>query len=68
MILWTVLPLDQVMAGYDNQIYPEYETDQIAGIPVLMEKVGEGKKKVVRIISSNPDHYLNRSVYPGLVI
>ncbi|MCL4440219.1 MAG: YlzJ-like family protein [Firmicutes bacterium] len=68
MILWTPLPAEQVLAGFDNQVYPDYESGEVAGIPVLLEKVDNGKKRVVSINSSDPAHYLNKDVYPGLII
>ncbi|AEF94326.1 hypothetical protein Desca_1471 [Desulfotomaculum nigrificans CO-1-SRB] len=68
MIIWTVLPLEQVLAGFDNNTYPNYETGEVAGIPVLLEKMNDGHKRVVKINSSNPSHFLDSAVYPGLVV
>ncbi|MEG6521725.1 YlzJ-like family protein [Desulfotomaculum sp. 1211_IL3151] len=67
MILWTPLPAEQVLDGFDNNTYIDYEAGEVAGIPVLLEKTETGQKRVVRINSSNPAHYLSRDVYPGLV-
>ncbi|SHE42693.1 YlzJ-like family protein [Desulforamulus putei] len=67
MILWTPLPAAQVLAGLDDQVYPDYESGEVSGIPVLLEKAENGKKRVVRINSSDPAHYLNKDVYPGLI-
>lgn len=67
VILWTPLPAEQVLAGFDDQIYPEYESGEVAGIPVLLEKAENGKKRVVRINSTDPAHFLDKNVYPGLL-
>ena len=68
MILWTPVPMEQVLEGFDANTYPKEEIGEIEGIPVLLEKVEDGKRRVVRINSSDPTHYLNQAVYPGLVI
>ncbi|AEG60182.1 YlzJ-like family protein [Desulforamulus ruminis] len=67
MILWTVLPVEQVMEGFADDAYNRYETGEVAGIPVLFEKMDTGLKKIVRINSSDPAHYLNQKVFPGLI-
>lgn len=67
MILWTPLPAEHVLAGLDDNIYTSYETGEVAGIPVLLEKISDGQRRVVKINSSDPVHYLNQEVYPGLV-
>ncbi|MEW6697679.1 MAG: YlzJ-like family protein [Bacillota bacterium] len=67
MILWTPLSAEQVLAGFDDQIYPDYESGEVAGIPVLLEKTENGKKRVVRINSTDLAHFLNKNVYPGLL-
>lgn len=68
VIIWTVLPAEQVLSGLDDNTYPDYEAGEVAGIPVLLEKTESGQKMVVRINSSDPSHYLHQEVYPGLVI
>lgn len=67
MILWTPLPAEQVLAGMDENVYPDFEQGEVAGIPVLLEKMGDGQRKVVKINSTNPEHYLNSEVYPGMI-
>lgn len=67
MILWTPLPAEQVLDGFDNNTYVNYEATEVAGIPVLTEKTEAGQRRVVRINSSNPAHYLSPDVYPGLI-
>lgn len=67
MILWTSLPAEQVLEGFDNNTYIDYEAGNVAGIPVLLEKMETGQKRVVRINSTNPAHYMNPDVYPGVV-
>ncbi|AQS59316.1 YlzJ-like family protein [Desulforamulus ferrireducens] len=67
MILWTPLAPEQVLQGFDDNSYPSYETGEVDGIPVLLEKAENGQRRVVRINSSDPAHFLNQGVYPGLL-
>lgn len=67
MILWTPLPAEQVLEGFDTNTYTLYEPGEVAGIPVLFEKIDNGQRKVVRINSSDPAHFLSKEVYPGLI-
>ncbi|WP_041274579.1 YlzJ-like family protein [Desulforamulus reducens] len=67
MILWTSLPLEYVLEGFNNNTYAAYEASEVAGIPVLLEKIETGQRRVVRINSTDPTHFLRKDVYPGLV-
>lgn len=67
MILWTPLPAEQVLEGFDTNTYPTYEMGNVEGIPVLYEKADNGQKRVIRINSSDPAHFLSKEVYPGLI-
>ncbi|SHK64584.1 YlzJ-like protein [Desulforamulus aeronauticus DSM 10349] len=58
---------EQVLQGLDDNVYPNYEAGEVAGIPVLLEKVENGQKRVVRINSTDPAHFLKQEVYPGLL-
>ncbi|MFK2825052.1 YlzJ-like family protein [Bacillus sp. B190/17] len=65
MILYTVMP--------HEHIYPQAEQASSLelvswnGIPLFAERE-EHRYKVVRIISTDPSHYLNEQVTPGQFI
>ncbi len=67
MIYWTPLDLEQVLEGWDrmnlNLVEIEYD-----GLLLQVEPLGDGKGKVVRLISSNPTDFLRPDLLPGRVI
>lgn len=66
MILYTLMPLNAVLDGIDK----EYKLDEIdiSGIKLLVEPVDSKHGKVARLISSNPQDYLNPKYFPGNII
>ncbi|WP_078554580.1 YlzJ-like family protein [Bacillus alkalicellulosilyticus] len=66
MILYTMLPEEMIFPQEDsfaNQKYVQFE-----GGSLLVEQVNELEFKVVRLISSDPAHYLDNKYAPGSVI
>ncbi|KSU62569.1 ribonuclease [[Bacillus] enclensis] len=63
MILYTTVPYEQVYptdaADFSGQMMVEHQ-----GVPVLVQKV-EDKYRVIRVMSSDPAHYMNSSICPG---
>lgn len=67
MILYTMMPQELIYqtdsADYENQKVITYE-----GIPLLVN-MNEGQTcTVIRIMSSDPLHFLNESCFPGAKI
>ncbi|MBS4172577.1 YlzJ-like family protein [Bacillus sp. FJAT-49736] len=66
MILHTTVPLELIfpteLSEYEKQEYITYN-----GIPMIVEAMGE-EKRVIRILSTNPEDYLNNSIMPGQMI
>jgi hypothetical protein len=67
MILYTPLPLEQVLEGFDKAPAP-YEEIQLGGLTMQLEPNGPYSGKIVRMISPNPNDYLNPAYAPGQVI
>jgi hypothetical protein len=67
MILHTLLPLDQVLEGF-NEMEPVYEEMNVDGITMVVEPVSPRRAKIVRLISPDPMHYLNPAYAPGQMI
>ncbi|MGI6576384.1 MAG: YlzJ-like family protein [bacterium] len=67
MILYTIIPIDTIMEGL-GQIQPEYEEISINGITVLVEQLGLTEGRIVRVISTDPQDFLNPSFQPGTMI
>ncbi|SDY48382.1 YlzJ-like family protein [Thermoactinomyces sp. DSM 45892] len=65
MIHWTVLPSnwDESEAG---QIYqPHFQECTINGIQMVIEILPSGKAQINRLLSPNPQDYLNPKYQPG---
>ncbi len=64
MILYTMMPLEQVFPASEeetmNQVMIAYN-----GIPMIAEWTESQEYRVVRILSTNPNHYLEPSCMPG---
>lgn len=66
MLLYTAMPLELVLEGLDKTY--EYKEIEINNIKVLIEPLEANKGKIVRIISPNPQDYLNTNLSPGNII
>ncbi len=66
MILWTILPIDSIFPPSD--IAPSYEEIHYQGVNVLAEKINSTQYKVIRVLGTNPQDYLNPHLQPGNVL
>lgn len=66
MALYTVMDADTVLKGLGEETssYLEMEKD---GVQLLVEN-SCGVQRVVRILSTDPSHYLNEKYYPGQIV
>ena len=63
-VLHTIVPLEVVFSNkYDG--LPKQQLVKVDGVEMLVEPLGFGEAKVVRVLSSNPAHYLNTKFQPG---
>lgn len=67
MIHYTPLSLETVFDGWDKPRSAPTEV-VVEGVTMLVEPVNEKEAKIVRIISSNPQDFLNPSFQPGKTI
>lgn len=68
MILYTPLQLELVLEGFDKTNYPKYKEVEYSGVPVLVEDAGMGRKRIVKLLSTNPFDYLKPELLPGSII
>ena len=67
-MLYTIMPLDVVMEGSESY-EPQYtEMAWKNGGTLLVEEMGQHQAKVVRLISSDPQDYLDPTIQPGCII
>ncbi len=67
MIYWTPLELDQVFNGWD-QLTNTSLVIQHEGRLLEIEPLGNGVGKITRLISSDPNDYLQLKFSPGELI
>lgn len=67
MIIYSAMPIELILEGMDSY-RPTYSEIQIDGLTMMVEPLTPYSGKVVRLISPNPQDYLNPSYAPGSVI
>ncbi|MCM3600131.1 YlzJ-like family protein [Robertmurraya korlensis] len=67
MILYTLTPPEMIFTN-DNQEVSQQKMYHLDGIPLLVESDAEGAYRVVRVMSSDPAHYLDERCTPGAKI
>ncbi len=68
MILYTPMQLELVLEGFDTIKYPQYEEIEYGGVAMLVEGVDSGKKRIIKLLSTNPNDYLRPELSPGNLI
>jgi len=66
MILYTTVPQELIFPT-EASAYGKQEIITYNGIPMMVEKVEEGKR-IIRILSTNPTDYMEQSIMPGQII
>lgn len=66
-MLFTVVPLEDVLDGMENDPVPTVEMS-VGGVTMELELEENFQAKVVRVISTDPRDYLNSSFQPGSTI
>ncbi|HEX3032943.1 MAG TPA: YlzJ-like family protein [Bacillota bacterium] len=64
MILYTTMPLEKVLEGHDHPIKPTVEMT-IEGKQVVIEPGEHNSGKIVRLISTEPNDFLDPRFQPG---
>lgn len=66
-LLWTVLPMEFVLQQ-DDGVQPSYQETLVKGVKVVVERMSIDECRIVRIISTDPKHFLQSDIQPGLII
>ncbi len=64
MIIYTPLPLEWVLSGYDS-FKPQYLEMDYRGGKLIVEMISPDRGKIVRLISPRPADYLAAENQPG---
>lgn len=67
MILYTMMPHELVFPS-EPEDYKKQRTIMYQGVPLLVEQLDHQTVQVVRVISSDPQHFLNDQYTPGTKI
>lgn len=67
MILYTMMP-NELVYPVSEQEFGTQMLIQYNGIPLLVERTTDNLFHVIRVMSSNPNHYLEDGCSPGTKI
>lgn len=67
MILYTMMPHELIFPCDENEFTKLLEVTY-DGIPLMVEKMDDDYYRVVRIMSTDPGHYLDTRYMPGAKI
>ncbi len=65
-VLWTVLPVELVLDGFEKAAV--YEETEVAGAKVLVERLAPQQSRIVRLLSTSPADYLRPELQPGVML
>ncbi|WP_031514465.1 YlzJ-like family protein [Desulfofalx alkaliphila] len=68
MILYTPMQLELVLEGIEPQFNNKQREVKIGSSTLIVEDSAWGSSRVVRLISTNPNDYLNPRYTPGTEI
>lgn len=66
-MLYTVMPIEDVLEGLTEDP-PATAELSLGGITLEVEPLGNFQARVVRVLSTDPRHYLEAQCQPGAVI
>ncbi|SEN44234.1 YlzJ-like family protein [Lihuaxuella thermophila] len=65
MIHYTILPEELIFFDSNHQKRPEQKEVVIDGVQMVIQLENASEATIVRILSPNPDHYLDPRFQPG---
>jgi hypothetical protein len=65
--IYSIMPDEQIFAGMDEMQDPVEEIN-LHGMIMQVQPINERQARIVRLISPNPQDYLNPAYAPGEVI
>lgn len=64
MILYTILPQEAVYQA-EAKMFDNQRTTNVQGIPAIVEKDDNDNWRIVRLLSTNPQDFLQQDLMPG---
>jgi hypothetical protein len=65
MILYTPMQLELVFEGLEKMCVPVTRELYVEGVHMLVEDTRSGEIRVLKLLSTDPGHYLNPAFSPG---
>ncbi|HQA60215.1 MAG TPA: YlzJ-like family protein [Tepidanaerobacteraceae bacterium] len=66
LILYTSMPIELVIEGMDKKY--EFKEIEIEAVKLIIEPISVNQGKIVKLISTDPQDYLNPNLSPGKII
>jgi len=66
LVLYTSMPIEMVIEGIDKKY--EFKEIEIDGVKLIIEPISMNQGKIVQLLSSNPQDFLNPNFSPGKII
>lgn len=67
MTLYTTMPLELVLKGYEDDVEPTQEV-WVSGIKMQVVPIAADMGKIVRLLECSLNDYLNPSFTPGSIV
>lgn len=68
MIIYSTIPIEYIFENFDQVDKQELKELSFGEMTMLVEPTGAYEGKIVRLISPNPQDYLNPRYAPGQII
>jgi len=65
MVIYTLVPAEMLVLSKKS---PQIKEVQLGGAILILEETESGKAKILRLISSNIQDYLNPDYQPGTIV
>jgi hypothetical protein len=63
VIIYTPLPIDVVLSGFEQ--HRDWREIDLDGVTAVVEPAGQDRGRIVKIISTDPNDFMNPRYAPG---
>ncbi|MFZ5943637.1 MAG: YlzJ-like family protein [Bacillota bacterium] len=67
-VIYTILPLDLVLKDFTQDKEPSFQNVIYEGVEMQVEPLEWNQFRIIRLLSTNPSHYLDNNLQPGSII
>lgn len=65
---YTPLPFEVVWGPLQEAVSPPLELVLVGAVPLLVRRAEDGSRRVERLLSTDPRHYLDDRYQPGMLL